>query len=152
MVPREARPCIAKFCYTRTGFCFNIMKDFNLWHKRKNEINNSNKNVFYHEREVWWCSLGLNIGFEQDGKGEDFSRPVLIIKGFSKNVFLCVPLTTRNKEGKHYHSINLKDGVERKVILSQLRLVDSKRLKEKIQTLDEKQFIKIKNAITKLIE
>lgn len=128
------------------------MKDFNLWHKRKNEINNSNKNVFYHEREVWWCSLGLNIGFEQDGKGEDFSRPVLIIKGFSKNVFLCVPLTTRNKEGKYYHGINLKDGVERKVILSQLRLVDSKRLKEKIQTLDEEQFMKIKNAITKLIE
>jgi mRNA interferase MazF len=95
--------------------------------------------------------LGINIGFEQDGKGEEFSRPVLIIKGFSKNVFLCVPLTTKLKEGKYYNDIILSDGIKRKVILSQIRLIDSKRLIEKVCTIDEIQFKSIKQKITQLI-
>ena len=95
--------------------------------------------------------MGINIGFEQDGKGEKFSRPVLVIKGFSKNVFLCVPLTTKLKEGKYYNDIILNDGVKRKVILSQIRLVDSKRLIEKVCTIDEMQFKIIKQKITQLI-
>ncbi len=128
------------------------MKDFRDWYKLKSEINNLNKEPFYHEREVWWCSLGLNVGFEQDGKEKDYSRPILVVKGFSKNVLLCVPLTTKLKEGKYYHEINLKDGVLRKVILSQIRLIDSKRLQEKIITLDKIQFVSIKKAIIRLLE
>jgi mRNA interferase MazF len=126
-------------------------KDFDKWNINKKVIHHNNEDKFYHEREVWWCSLGINIGFEQDGKGEEFSRPVLIIKGFSKNVFLCVPLTTKMKEGKHYHDIVLSDGIKRKVILSQIRLIDSKRLIEKVCTIDEIQFKSIKQKITQLI-
>jgi len=126
-------------------------KDFDKWNNRKKLIHHNKEDKFYHEREVWWCSLGINVGFEQDGKGEDFSRPVLIIKGFSKNVFLCVPLTTKLKLGKFYHDIDLGDKVIRKVILSQIRLIDSKRLENKICTIDEKQFKSIKQKITQLI-
>lgn len=90
--------------------------------------------------------------FEQDGKGPDFARPVLIIKGFSKEVFLCVPLTTKMKKGKYYADIELSDKAPRKVILSQIRLVDSKRLQEKMTTVDAGQFQKIKQAIIRLIE
>lgn len=126
-------------------------KDFNKWNELKKRIHINNENKFYHEREVWWCSIGVNVGFEQDGKGEDFSRPVLVIKGFSKNVFICVPLTTRLKEGKYYCDISLGDEIKRKIILSQIRLVDSKRLEEKICTIDEYQFNTIKEKITRLI-
>lgn len=126
-------------------------KDFDSWNKKKKTLNNRGS-FFYHEREVWWCSLGINIGFEQDGKGEDFSRPVLVIKGFSRNVLLCIPLTTKLKEGKYYHEISLKDNIGRKVILSQIRLIDSKRLEEKICTIDEMQFDAIKQKIIRLIE
>jgi hypothetical protein len=34
---------------------------------------------FYHKREIWWCSLGVNVGFEQDGTGTNYDRPVLVI-------------------------------------------------------------------------
>lgn len=128
-----------------------MKKDFDGWNEKKKLLNNSDIS-FYHEREVWWCSLGINIGFEQDGKGKDFSRPVLVIKGFSKNVLLCIPLTTKLKEGKYYHNISLGDGIERKVILSQIRLIDSKRFEEKICTIDETQFSAIKQKIIRLIE
>jgi len=129
-----------------------IKKDFNNWNQKKILLNNNRDSFFYHEREVWWCSLGVNVGFEQDGKGEDFSRPILVIKGFSRNVLLCIPLTTKPKEGKYYLDISLKDEIKRKVILSQIRLIDSKRLKEKICTIDKKQFRIIKQKIIHLIE
>jgi len=125
-------------------------KDFDRWNKKKKIVNNVN-NSFYHDREVWWCTLGLNIGFEQDGKGEDFSRPILVIKGFSREVLLCIPLTTRLKEGKYYHDIILNDKIKRKVILSQVRLIDSRRLEEKICTIDKTQFNSIKQKIIRLI-
>lgn len=126
-------------------------KNFDNWNELKKKIHINNENKFYHEREVWWCSIGVNVGFEQDGKGEDFSRPVLVVKGFSKNVFICVPLTTRLKDGKYYSDIFLGDKIKRKVILSQIRLIDSKRLEEKICTIDECQFNAIKEKITQLI-
>src|SRR3989344_6646831 len=109
-----------------------MKKDFQKWHTLKQNIHNEKERRFYHEREIWWCSLGENVGFEQDGKGSDFARPILIIRGFNKEVFLCVPLTTKNKKGKYYADIDLGDKVIRKVILSQIRLIDSKRLQEKI--------------------
>lgn len=126
-------------------------KDFQEWHQVKYAIHNAKERRFYHEREVWWCSIGANIGFEQDGKGADFVRPVLILKGFSKEVFLCVPLTTKLKTGKYYHDISLGDDILRKVILSQIRLVDSKRLQEKVVTISETEFLEIKQAVIRLI-
>ena len=47
---------------------------------------------------------------------------------------------------------DLNDGVPRKIILSQIRLLDSKRLQEKIITVDEKQFSEIKKTIIQLLE
>ena len=129
-----------------------MQKDFQKWHTVKQSIDNGSSRLFYHEREIWWCALGLNIGFEQDGKGKKYMRPVLIIKGFSREVCLCVPLTTREKKGKFYRDIDLKDGIQRKVILSQIRLIDTKRLLEKVSTVDAGEFRKIKQAIISLIE
>ena len=128
-----------------------MLKDFDSWNKIKKVLDGEDREAFAYPREVWWCSLGVNIGFEQDGKGEDFSRPILVIKGFSKNVLLCIPLTTRLKEGKYYYDIFLGDKIKRKVILSQIRLIDSKRLEEKICTIDERQFDVIKQKVTQLI-
>lgn len=41
-----------------------MKKDFQKWHILKRGIHNDKERRFYHEREVWWCSLGENIGFE----------------------------------------------------------------------------------------
>jgi len=130
-----------------------MQKDFDKWNSLKKNINllEKNQNFFYKEREVWWCSLGLNVGFEQDGKGNNFSRPILILKGFSKEVFLCIPLTTKNKEGKYYSNISLGDNIARKVILSQIKLVDSKRLQNKITTINEVEFKEIKQKVIQII-
>ena len=130
-----------------------MQKDFKTWHTKKSNIhNNTQRRVYFNEREVWWCSLGANIGYEQDGKGDDFMRPVIILKQFNKEVFWALPLTTQIKNGKYYFPVDLRDGRERRIILSQLRLVDAKRLKKKLVVFPEKHFQELKKAVIALLQ
>ncbi|HEV8666574.1 MAG TPA: type II toxin-antitoxin system PemK/MazF family toxin [Candidatus Paceibacterota bacterium] len=125
-------------------------KDFDGWNIQKKKIHSRDKNIFFHEREVWWCSLGVNIGFEQDGKNNLFERPVLILKKFNKHVLWVVPLSTRNKENPYYFPITSAEGSF--VILSQLRLISSKRLQRLMYKLPKQQFMQVNERIKKLLE
>lgn len=128
-----------------------MQKDYRDWHAEKTQIENNTLNrVFFHEREVWWCSTGSNIGFEQDGKGKKFSRPVLIFKKFNKEICWILPLSTRIKTGKFYSPVTLSDTVPRVAILSQLRLIDAKRLMGKIGIIDSENYNYIQKAVINL--
>ena len=126
-------------------------KDFDRWNKKKKQVDKESFVDFYHEREMWWCSLGMNIGFEQDGTGKNFDRPILITKGFSKNVFVCVPLTGKRKVGKYYFYLGRVENREATALLSQIRLVDTKRLHDRLAVLAKDKFEEIKKAIKSLI-
>ncbi|MEI7720013.1 MAG: type II toxin-antitoxin system PemK/MazF family toxin [bacterium] len=128
-----------------------MKKDYTKWHTKKSEIeHNDDTRVFFHEREVWWCSVGSNVGFEQDGKGQAFARPVLIFKKFNKEVFWALPLSTKVKTTKFYASVRLGDGVDRVAIVSQLRLTDAKRLIDKIGVIDEVNYMEIQKTVINL--
>lgn len=128
------------------------MKDFQKWHEKKITLHEKNTSqVFFREREIWWCALGANIGFEQDGKGELFRRPILVLKKFNQHVFLALPLTTKDKQGKYYIDCDVGDSIARKVIISQIRLVDSKRLLDKMVTLREDEFMKIRKTVKDML-
>lgn len=127
------------------------MFDYYNWNKQKININRNKNRLFFHEREVWFISLGLNIGFEQNGKGNNFLRPVLVLKKFSKDLLLIIPLSTAQKTGKYYYSIKVRN-VENVVLLSQIRLIDSKRLKYKIGDVEKSDFVKVKEKLKLLLE
>jgi mRNA interferase MazF len=128
------------------------MKDFDTWNKNKKEIEKlDNYLPFYHERQIRWCRLGLNIGYEQDGTNKEFSRPVLIIKGFSRQVCLVVPLTTSTKNNPYHIAIGNIDNKEAFAIISQIRLIDTRRLDELIETLNKNEYEKIRKAVKELL-
>ncbi len=122
-------------------------KNYTNWHTQKTALDASEKQYYFQEREIWWCAIGLNVGFEQDGKGQEFERPILIVKKFNLNIFLAIPLTTTTKEGKYYFPIGFFGGRDSVAVLSQIRLYDAKRLSNKIGTLDKLKFEKIKKAL-----
>lgn len=49
-----------------------MKKNYEKWHTDKSKLHEGKERPFFHEREVWFASVGLNIGFEQDGKHETF--------------------------------------------------------------------------------
>lgn len=128
-----------------------MQKDFDGWNKQKKSIDEYSHAPLYHEREIRWCRLGTNIGFEQDGTGEGRARPVLILKAFSRSVCLIIPLTTSTKKNPYYIAIGAVDERQASVIISQLRLVDTKRLEQKIVSLDKKTFEVIRKAIKDML-
>jgi mRNA interferase MazF len=127
------------------------MKNFNDWNQQKQKVHEDEQRLYFYEQEIWFCKMGVNIGFEQDGKGEDFRRPIVVIKKFNKEVFLGVPLTAQIKKGKYYFPMlkfNKKDNF---AIISQLRLVDSKRLIRRLHKMKINEFLELKKAIVNLI-
>ena len=126
-------------------------KDFNKWNENKKHIHAEAENKLYHRQEVWWCSLGVNVGFEQDGVGVEHQRPVLIIKGFSKNTCLIVPLTTSLKKHPLRIPIGLVDGKQASALLSQVRIIDTKRLINKIDFVGGEFFEIIRKAVKELL-
>ena len=81
--------------------------EFNKWNDKKQEIHIEKQRPFFYEQEVWFCSLGVNIGFEQDGRGVESLRPILILKKFNKEIFWALPMTKNVKEGKYYHTVSV---------------------------------------------
>ena len=124
-----------------------MKKDFWKWHEKKGEVNEAEGTALFHEREVWWCTLGTNIGFEQDGSGELFTRPVVILTKFNLDSCLLVPLTAKPKKGKYYFDVGDVAGRKAVAVLSQLRFVDRKRLASKIATMDKNVFKALTRAV-----
>ena len=122
-------------------------KDYWKWHNKKEQLNETEGTALFHEREVWWCALGANIGYEQDGSSELFTRPVVILTKFNLDACLVVPLTARTKKGKYYFPIGKVEDRDATAVLSQIRFVDRKRLTSKIMTLDQDTF----QALTKAV-
>lgn len=118
-------------------------KDFDKWHTVKIETNKISSKAFCHKREVWWCNMGANIGYEIDGKGEYFTRPVLIIAKFNLDMCLVVPFTTNIKKNKYYIYAGIFTGKKSYAIMSQMRLIDRRRLRDKIDLLSREKFTEI---------
>lgn len=83
---------------------------------------------------------------------------MLILKKFNNEVIWTLPLTRTNKTGKYYFRISLvtddgkADDRPSVVILSQIRLIDAKRLQYKVGTIKEDEFVKIKEALVALLK
>lgn len=44
------------------------MKNYDQWNNLKKQLEERKEMPSFHEGDVWWCSLGVNIGQEIDGK------------------------------------------------------------------------------------
>lgn len=119
------------------------MKDFNIWNSKKKTVHGSGCDVYYHEREIWWC------GFEEDGTGKNFDRPAVIMKGFGRHTCLVVPLTTSQREHHLRIFVGLIEGKEARALISQMRVVDTKRFVKKIGMMDKDRFCDIQKHVKK---
>ena len=119
-------------------------KNFDGWNQIKKRTHAGDFKDFVHAREVWWCSLGVNVGFEQDGKHDTFERPILVLRKFNKDIVLAVPLTTRIKKNP-YNVIFTHEGKEYSALISQVRLISTKRLKRRMYQMDSSIFKDIRN-------
>ena len=122
-----------------------MSKSFNEWNFLKKSLDERilTEKFNFHEREIWWASIGENIGSEINGKHENFERPILILKFVSKRTIYILPLTSKIRSDKYNFIIhyNNRKGT---LVLSQARLISSNRLLRKITILSKDQFDNVK--------
>jgi mRNA interferase MazF len=121
-------------------------KEFDRWNEKKKVLNRVEFDDYVHEREVWWCALGLNVGVEADGKNKDFERPVLVLRKFNRDSVLIVPLSSRVKDNQ-YHVQFQHEGETAAAVISQIRLVSTKRLLRRMYRMDSGIFDTIQRAV-----
>lgn len=126
---------------------FSVIED--VWNVKK-KCAEKEKSRLYTVREVWWCRLGINIGSEQDGHGAEFLRPTVIVRGFGASICMIIPLTT----SIHQHPLRVNvgeiQGKKASAILSQIGVVDTRRLVEKIGFLDKEIFKQLRKTARSL--
>lgn len=127
-----------------------ILKKFIEWSKLKFKIHVSPDIDFYFkEREIWWASIGQNIGSEQNGKNNDFERLVLVLKKFNSRIFLGVPISTKVGTSP-YHCEFVLGSNKYWANLSQIRTFSSKRLLRRVNKMAPEDFNKIRDILHNL--
>jgi mRNA interferase MazF len=85
----------------------------------------------------------MNVGHEMYGKGASFARPVLVFKKFSANTFFGIPMTSKEKNGSWYISVNFCEK-KRLLVLNQARVFDARRLSKRMNTVSDREFVHVR--------
>jgi mRNA interferase MazF len=127
-----------------------MIKEFLKWISLKEKLHGKEHiPPFFKEGEIWWCHFGENVGTEMNGKGDYFTRPVLILKKYDKFSFMAVPLTTKDKKGTWYYTF-IHNQKTQTAVLAQSRVINYKRIKELVGKVDSTDFKNIKKAFIDL--
>lgn len=129
----------------------NYSKDFVSWTIVKMRLEEGVDPPYFYEREIWWASIGHNIGYEEDGKGTEFGRPIVVLCKFNQHLFWGIPLTTVERHGKYYKYFPYSSERNSTALLSQLKAYDSKRLVNKWGVMNELDFEDMKKRIIKIL-
>lgn len=128
------------------------MKEFDEWNKVKKRTDEKITTAYFREREIYWANIGQNIGYEQDGKGSDFMRPLLVFRKYSNKLFNGIPLSTTLREGTFFYNFQFLEDTESCALLVQSKTFDVKRLDRKIGTVNKKDFENIELKMKELLK
>jgi mRNA-degrading endonuclease toxin of MazEF toxin-antitoxin module len=115
-------------------------KNFNDWNTLKKELDVSNNKLFFDEGEIWWCSVGVNIGVEMNGKNGMYERPVLIIKKINLQSAIIAPLTNTFRNNLFIYQLKT---IQSSVTISQIKTVSNKRFLRKECRISINEFAQI---------
>ncbi|MHC1716685.1 MAG: type II toxin-antitoxin system PemK/MazF family toxin [Candidatus Dojkabacteria bacterium] len=121
------------------------------WNEVKKKISQyRHRPPSYHESDIWWVSVGYNIGYEIYGKGKDFARPVLIIKKFNREFFVGIPLSTKIKDNQYYIPITIGTR-EVSALISQIRVFSTKRMLYQMCELEREAYERVVERVKTML-
>ena len=124
------------------------MQDYDKWNEVKKELSQNKRKLGLKPREIFWAKLGQNIGYEQNGKGENFARPIIVVRKLTKDLFLGIPTTTTIRESNDYfHTFEYQtkemQTLRVSALILQLKVFSIKRVMNKIGMVHKEDFEQI---------
>lgn len=128
-------------------------QEYDNWNEKKKLIEQDErfKSIYFRQGDIWWCSIGKNIGTESFGKGENFRRPILILKKLSAEMCIALPISTQKKEGSWFVEIVFQNE-KRWVLLHQIRMVHVKRFQRHMGEIAPEDMFLVKEKLKILLE
>ena len=127
----------------------NILKSKIHWSYKDKEYLQS---FYVNQREIRYCHLGINVWYEEDGKWNEFRRPVLILKKIW-SLYRVAPMTSVPKDNNRFYHILDNNAIEYHqetakvekswIILSQIKVIDKTRFIYKASEIDKVEFEKV---------
>lgn len=125
-------------------------KDFDKWNEKKKVLDAGiHQPPLVSEGEIWWASIGENVGSEIGGKSDLFSRPVIIFRKFAHGFYFVIPTTTQERKGSWYVDFRHK-GKSMTACLHHAKATDYRRLSSKLGTLDDEDFLRVVEGFSAL--
>ena len=128
------------------------LENYDKWNEVKKRTEAKEEIAHFRQREIYWANIGKNIGSEQNGKGNDFMRPLLVFRRYSYNLFCGIPLSTTVREGTFFYTFEFLQNKKSSALLVQAKTFDAKRLDRKIGTIKQEDFIKIEHKMKELLK
>jgi mRNA interferase MazF len=126
------------------------MKSFFEWFGLKQRLHDiKHEPPLVSERDIWWASIGENVGSEINGKSALFSRPVIVLKKLSHGFYFVIPTTTQVREGSWYVAFR-QQGKDMLACLHQARAIDFRRLSSRLGKVDSDDFKRVKDGFRTL--
>ena len=131
-----------------------MKKDFKTWSKRKEQIEERSKKIRCASRDIWLCSLWVNV-WNEIGKNAPFSRPVLILNDYLWwDLILIVPLTTKNKEHLKKFQYSLETSFlkyKSYIWLNQIKIISKRRLIRRFWKISQLSFDSLVNNLQSIL-
>lgn len=124
-------------------------KDFDTWNQKQKKLDRQKNYQHPKEGEIWWCSIGMNIGSEVYGKGTNYTRPVLVVNSSEGAGFIGIPLSSRLKSRKYSCVISSSDGRKHAALVYQIRNFDKRRLVDLASSISPEEYMKVKKVFEK---
>jgi mRNA interferase MazF len=122
------------------------LHDFDDWNDKKKRLHASPRSVLFKAGQIWWCSLGVNVGEEVLGKGSMYLRPAIVLRKISHNSCVVIPTTTQAKQGSWYFPFEVNN-LKRWAMMHQIRFISSRRLYNRESIMPRVDFDAFKKAI-----
>ena len=123
------------------------------WNVVKKRVSAKTPKGWVKNGAIYWVNIGYNVGIEVFGKGNDFTRPVLVLNKLPNGAFLGVPLSSKleNKTGFMFFKFLDSSGAMRVALLGQIRVYDAKRVSNLQGKVNARTFSELKQAVAKNI-
>jgi hypothetical protein len=103
-----------------------MKQKFNNWNELKQKLEKK-EIISFKQGEIYFMSVGQNIGYEVYGKKDLYLRPVLVYRKLSKQTFIGIPLSSKQKDGTYFFTFRYTQKTLSTALLNQIRVFDIKR-------------------------
>jgi len=128
-----------------------MKEKFDNWNNVKQKIE-LKESISFKQGEIYFMSVGQNIGYEIYGKKELYLRPVLVYKKLSNQTFIGIPLSSKEKEGSYFFTFRYTQKTLSTALLNQIRVFDIKRAEYYDGHIKISDLGKLKDKVLKLLD